>query len=104
MIAKLKTGNCVDLMSINSSSVPLEVSEVIRACWRFNPLTRPYVSNVIHTLENLLPDPSTSLIDRVTKRLERYNTELEEAVRERNKNLMEEMSRVDDLLSDLLPG
>jgi len=72
-------------------------------CWAHDPKARHTSSQALKALEKLSPSRGGSVIDNISKMLEKYSDNLEQLVIERTKEAEQERERADNLLKEMLP-
>ncbi|XP_055339806.1 atrial natriuretic peptide receptor 1-like isoform X2 [Paramacrobiotus metropolitanus] len=78
---------------------------IIQRCWQEDPTARPTMLDVqkVFAAVTVSEGLKGTLIERVLKRLEKYNAILEKQVFEKTVQLQLEQQRADDLLREMLP-
>ncbi|XP_055334069.1 atrial natriuretic peptide receptor 2-like [Paramacrobiotus metropolitanus] len=89
------------------SSVP-EFEVALTSCIDLDPLQRPDISSLLHSLARISPTLAsdkrkTTLFDKIISRLENYAVELECQVIKRTSELTEEMNKCDAIIHQFLP-
>ncbi|GAA48534.1 guanylate cyclase 32E [Clonorchis sinensis] len=79
------------------------VTDCIEACWAENPLDRPTIKQVAARLRPVSSGRHTNIMDNLMSLMEEYAVELEKLVAARSAELMEEKSRTEQLLYQMLP-
>ncbi|XP_063683500.1 atrial natriuretic peptide receptor 2-like isoform X1 [Bolinopsis microptera] len=64
----------------SANAVPAEAIELMKQCWREMPFERNNMSDTVQALEDMNPDRSLSITDRVVKMMEKYSEDLENKV------------------------
>ncbi|XP_041699154.2 atrial natriuretic peptide receptor 1 isoform X2 [Coregonus clupeaformis] len=83
---------------------PEGVEALLWACWSERPSDRPDFSSLRVTVKKLCPSGvGENILDDLLSRMEQYATNLEEVVRERTAQLLEEKRRAEGLLTQMLP-
>ncbi len=82
---------------------PEEWQQLIENCWKENPDDRPNFRQILTTIFKMTKGKNMFLVDNMVHRLEVYTQRLEDRVAERSKELLEEKTKVDHILSELLP-
>ncbi len=80
-----------------------EWRNIITSCWQETANARPSFRQILNTLYEIQKGEHISLVDSMINRLEVYTQTLEEMVVDRVRKLGEEKSRVETILSELLP-
>ncbi len=78
-------------------------AHLMEACWRHDPDQRADAGSILHTILSINKGKSMALVDNMLKRLEFHAEHLEERVADKTRDLLEEKSKLDILLSELLP-
>ncbi|OON17166.1 adenylate/guanylate cyclase catalytic domain protein, partial [Opisthorchis viverrini] len=79
------------------------VTDCIEACWAEKPLDRPTIKQVAARLRPAASGRHTNIMDNLMSLMEEYAVELEKLVAARSAELMEEKSRTEQLLYQMLP-
>ncbi|KAI9275752.1 hypothetical protein BDA99DRAFT_601329 [Phascolomyces articulosus] len=99
-----------DMLASDQDMYVGKVNEIIIACWRREPTTRPSIGQVKNRIKTIDPHISGSdnVVDNLALLLEKYANDMENLVRKRTANLQqrtleleEERARTDNLLKDL---
>ncbi|MFH4976890.1 hypothetical protein AB6A40_003599 [Gnathostoma spinigerum] len=90
-------------LGILKRSTPDCVLSVIRNCWAEKPELRPGIREVRERLREIKMGLRTNIADNMMELLDRYQSNLEDIIRERITAIEEERKRNDDLLHQLLP-
>ncbi|KAL5268537.1 hypothetical protein ACHWQZ_G002422 [Mnemiopsis leidyi] len=62
------------------NAVPAEAVELMKQCWSEMPFERNNMTDTVQSLEDMNPDRSLSITDRVVKMMEKYSEDLENKV------------------------
>ncbi len=84
-------------------SVPEEWVKLMSECWAEDPSSRPTFSQILRTIFRLNHGKDINLIDRMIDRLDMHARKLEARVVERSIEIQQEKSKMEILLSELLP-
>ena len=91
--------------TIDHLEVPDETGELCRKCWQEMPEARPDANELLSIImkfsknSNLKP----TLVDNLLERLEQYSNDLEKQVEKKTEAYLEEKTRADELLENILP-
>ncbi|XP_076980578.1 guanylate cyclase 2G-like [Tamandua tetradactyla] len=77
---------------------------MVRTCWDESPEKRPTFSSIRKVLREISPKGHVRILDSMVSKLEVYANHLEEVVEERTEQLRAEKSKVEKLLSTMLPS
>lgn len=72
-------------------------------CWEEIPLQRPTFQKIKEQLRKTIGDIGDNIVDLLFKRMEQYASDLEQKVAEKTQQFMDEKTRSEHLLSQLLP-
>ncbi|XP_055347981.1 atrial natriuretic peptide receptor 1-like [Paramacrobiotus metropolitanus] len=85
----------------DTSEMPAELVGIVDSCISINQLERPTMTGFAAALSQVIP--CKKMLDLVTSRLDQYSGHLEDLVEVRARQLMDERSKVDSLLREMLP-
>ncbi|XP_055347993.1 atrial natriuretic peptide receptor 2-like [Paramacrobiotus metropolitanus] len=83
------------------SKLPVELLRIVDTCTANNHLDRPAMSRFTKVLSQVIP--CKKMMDLILPRLDLYSSHLEDLVEARTRQLIEEQSKVDSLLREILP-
>lgn len=89
---------------IDKTQVPEELVSLLEKCWSEDPKERPDIREIRGTVKKINKDnKSGNIMDNLLTRMEQYANNLESLVEDRTRNYLEEKSKCEDLLHELLP-
>ncbi|XP_055352046.1 atrial natriuretic peptide receptor 1-like [Paramacrobiotus metropolitanus] len=77
--------------------------DLLASCWELEPEARPTIQKMVTTYRKVVGAPPSNLANVILHRLERYSTNLENAVAERIFDLRRQQAIVDELLCQVIP-
>ncbi|OQV12275.1 Atrial natriuretic peptide receptor 1 [Hypsibius exemplaris] len=80
-----------------------ELYNLMERCWEEVPVERPTFAKIKEGLKKIIGNVGDNIVDLLLKRMEQYATDLEMKVAEKTQQFMEEKSRSEELLNQLLP-
>ncbi|OQV12270.1 Atrial natriuretic peptide receptor 1 [Hypsibius exemplaris] len=80
-----------------------ELYDLMERCWEEIPVERPTFPKIKDRLKRVIGSYGDNIVDVLFKRMEQYALDLEIKVAEKTQQFMEEKSRSEQLLSQLLP-
>ncbi|OQV12260.1 Atrial natriuretic peptide receptor 1 [Hypsibius exemplaris] len=80
-----------------------ELYDLMERCWEEIPLERPTFPNIKNRLKKAIGEVGDNIVDVLFKRMEQYATDLEFKVAEKTRQFMDEKTRSEQLLGQLLP-
>ncbi|XP_055348036.1 atrial natriuretic peptide receptor 2-like [Paramacrobiotus metropolitanus] len=86
---------------VDTSKLPAELHHIVDACTANNHLERPTMPRFTEILSQVIP--CKKMIDLILPRLDMYSSHLEDLVEARTRQLVDERSKVDSLLREMLP-
>lgn len=85
------------------SSCSNQLYDLMEGCWEEVPLERPTFPKIKDRLKKVIGDVGDNIVDLLFKRMEQYAADLEFKVAEKTQQFMDEKTRSEQLLSQLLP-
>ncbi|OQV12261.1 Atrial natriuretic peptide receptor 1 [Hypsibius exemplaris] len=80
-----------------------ELYDLMERCWEEVPVERPTFPKIKERLKKVIGDVGDNIVDLLFKRMEQYAMDLELKVAEKTQQFMDEKTRSEQLLSQLLP-
>ncbi|KAH7718412.1 Protein GCY-7 a, partial [Aphelenchoides avenae] len=90
-------------LAVEDSSFSSSMLQFVRDCWDEHPARRPKIDTVRATLNSILTNSSTNLMDYIFNLLESNAADLEQQVDDRTRELLQEKKKSDILLYRMLP-
>ena len=80
-----------------------ELYDLMERCWEEVPVERPTFPKIKERLKKVIGDVGDNIVDLLFRRMEQYAMDLELKVAEKTQQFMDEKTRSEQLLSQLLP-